>query len=293
MKKNKIAFIINPNSGVGKHQLVEKYALEYLQKEHELQFLYTQYPKHAMELAESCKKNQFNIVAAVGGDGSVNEIASSLYQTDVKLAIIPCGSGNGLARNLKIPIDIKKSIQLLNDFKTKKIDTILFNEKPFWVAAGLGFDAYVCHLFNQTEGRGLKNYLKITLKEYPNYKNIKYTLYYNNETVSNEAFILSIANANQYGNNAFIAPNAELDDGKFSLIAFNKSSLLKNLTAAIKLFTKNLRNADNYSELILNQVKIVHNSKYAHVDGENFLINCEPVEIKILPKSLNVIIKDE
>ena len=165
--KTKILFIINPISGVGKKgdlpALIEKNIDKNL---FDYQITMTEYRKHAKQLAYQSAMDGFDIVCAVGGDGSVHEVGTALIGTQTKLAIIPAGSGNGLARHLNIPLNIEKAIQNINEMNVLQMDTVLVNDKPFLNAGGYGFDAIIAKKFNDSTKRGFANYVKLVFKEF-------------------------------------------------------------------------------------------------------------------------------
>ncbi|MCK6649852.1 MAG: YegS/Rv2252/BmrU family lipid kinase, partial [Bacteroidia bacterium] len=212
--KKKICFIVNPVSGIGRQKVIEKLIDQLLDRtlfEYEIQ--YTKAAKHATELAKDAALRNFDIVVAVGGDGSVNETAKGLIGTKTAMAIIPAGSGNGLARHLKIPIDIKKAMEVINMGVISTVDSIRFNDETFVNVAGIGFDAHIGWEFAKFGKRGFSSYLKVIMREFPKYKARKYELEIDGKTIYPEAFLISFANGSQWGNNAYIAPTADISDG--------------------------------------------------------------------------------
>ena len=211
MQKIKISFIINPISGGQKKDHLPKLISKYLNKDKfDFSFHFTKYKGHASELSGNGSAD-FYIVA--GGDGTLNEVASKLIHSSAGMGILPLGSGNGLARHLGIEMNTAKAIEQLNTAEESYIDTCSLNGKPFINMAGVGFDAHIGKMFAESTKRGFKTYVLQTLKEFKNYKSKSYQLKYQDFEIKHEAFLLSIANSSQYGNNAFIAPKAELNDG--------------------------------------------------------------------------------
>ncbi|MCX7985407.1 MAG: acylglycerol kinase family protein, partial [Bacteroidales bacterium] len=161
--KEKIGFIINPISGTRNKDELPEYIYQILGSRYEIEIKFTKRRGHAFELAQQMVERQFDIVVAVGGDGTVNEVASALVHTSSALGIIPGGSGNGLARHLEIPLDWKKAIELFLHFKKVPIDYGTANDIKFFCTCGVGFDAHVGHIFSQNKKRGFWTYLKSVL----------------------------------------------------------------------------------------------------------------------------------
>lgn len=283
-----ILFIINPISGTVKKSGVEHLINENLDlTKYNYSIKHTQYPHHATEIAKQ-EANNYQIIVAVGGDGTVHEVGLGLINTNAILGIIPMGSGNGLARHLKIPMSTKKAILLLNKFKSKAIDTVKINDTHFLGAGGIGFDAHISYLFAKATKRGFITYLQLSVKEFFNYKEQDYQLIIDGKTLHRKAFLITFANSNQYGNNAFIAPNAVIDDGWISIVILKKFSLIYAIPLAIKLFTKKINSSKFVEEIKVKKTQIISPSKEIHLDGEPLLIE-NTINIEVLPLSLNVI----
>ena len=213
LMKLKILFVINPISGIGKQKTVEKLIDTHLNKERFVpEICYTQYAGHAIEIARQAV-GKYDIVTAIGGDGSINETASQLVGTETALAVIPCGSGNGFARTLNIPLKPEDAVKHLNTADFKTIDTCTVNDKFFISIAGTGFDSVVAAKYEQMPGRGFKTYFKAGFGSFFNYKEDEYTLLYNGIERTERAFLITACNSTQYGYNFRIAPQAVLDDG--------------------------------------------------------------------------------
>lgn len=287
-EQKKILFIVNPISGTGKQKNIVSLIDSYLDKnKFNSTIQFTAHAGHAKEIVKNEHPN-FDIIVAVGGDGTVHEVGTSLINTNCILGIIPTGSGNGLARHLKISMKIAEAIKQLNNHKTKKIDTILLNKQPFLGAAGLGFDAHVAWKFDEAPTRGLLTYLKISVKEYFKYKPQEYKLIFKDKTVTTKDLLITISNSNQYGNNAFISPNSELDDGFVRLIGLKPFPLYIAPILAYKLFNKKILSSKYVTEYKTNQVEIQSPRPEMHMDGEP-VKHHEIIQIEVNPKSLNVI----
>lgn len=283
-----ILFIINPISGTVKKSGVEHLIHENLDlSKYKYSIKHTQYPHHATEIAKK-EANHYQLIVAVGGDGTVHEVGLGLINTNTTLGIIPMGSGNGLARHLKIPMSTKKAIQFLNFSKTKLIDTVKINDTHFLGAAGIGFDAHISNLFAKTKKRGFITYLKISMKEFFNYQEQEYELILNNEKNYRKAFLITFANSNQYGNNAFIAPQSIINDGWISMVILKKFSLLHAIPLAYKLFTKRINSSSFVEEFKVKKIQIKSLHQEIHLDGEPLLME-NILNIEVLPLSLKVI----
>ena len=210
-EKKKISFIINPKSGTQSKEQILHLLDEKLDKAKYVQeVIYTEYAGHAVEIAAQKAKENVHAVVAIGGDGTINEIARSLVHTKTALGIIPCGSGNGLARHLQISMEPKKAIEIINEGIIDVIDYGKINEVPFFCTCGVGFDAFVSLKFAKAGRRGPLTYLEKTLLESLKYQPETYELETEDGTLKYKAFLIACGNASQYGNNAYIAPQAML-----------------------------------------------------------------------------------
>lgn len=288
--KKKILFIINPISGVGRHNTVEKLIDEKLNRNiFDYELAYTKASKHAITLSKKAVEEKFNIVVAVGGDGSVNEVGRSLIGTDSALAILPCGSGNGAARHLNIHMNLAKAMQIINEGKTKSIDTFSINNEIAINTAGIGFAAHIAHEFSKIKKRGFSNYIKIAIRDSIKYRSQPCQIEVNGKTEKLNAFIIDIANGTQWGNNAVIAPNAKNDDGILDLCVVRDFPFINFPLMATRLFTHSIHHS-KYVELIKMQETIITQERdYAHVDGEPVIIG-NKLTVKIDPLSLKVIV---
>ena len=293
MGSEKIAFIINPKSGRRNKGNIEDIIQQYLDpKKFEVSLFRTQYPGHANTLAYEAVSQGFNKIIAVGGDGTVNEIAAALVNLDAVLGIIPCGSGNGLARHLGIPISIVRSVQLLNNCKTKKIDGGKLNDYWFFCTCGVGFDAKIGRKFAKAEKRGFLSYTKLVMNEFKAYKPKKYRFSVDGESYVRKAFLITIANATQYGNNAHIAPNALIDDGLFDICIIKPFPLIKAPLLGVRLFNRSLEES-RYHEIIRGKlIKFKKpKKKYTfHYDGEPTRFKKEKIVVSMYPRSLRVLV---
>jgi len=290
--KNNILFIINPISG-GKQKLKIPGVIDaHLDKDKfNANFSFTEYVGHAAEIAEEAANKNFDIIVAVGGDGTINEIAPKVIQSNKILGIIPFGSGNGLARFLKIPMNTVKAIQLLNNLNTQIVDTAVLNTKPFFNMAGMGFDAHISSVFAGNKTRGLKGYIEMGLKEMTSYKAQTYIMEIDEVVYTKKAFAVSIANSSQYGNNVHISPQSSLIDGLLDVCIVKDFPLYKLPILAYQMIMSKT-DQSNLVEIIRGKkIKITREKEDAiHLDGEPYLMG-KDIEINVVPLSLQIITK--
>lgn len=289
MKKN-ILFVINPISG-GKSKLnfAEK-VFKYLNLNlFDPSFEFTEWHGHGIELARKAVDDGFDIVVAVGGDGTINEIASVLEGTKLAMGIIPFGSGNGLARSLNIPMNEIRAIKRLNKLKYQAIDSGLFNGRKFFNIAGVGFDALISARFAENVKRGFWGYLKTIFFEISAYKVQNYKIEIDSELIEREAFMISLANSSQFGNNAHIAPFASLTDGFLDICIVKPFPIYKAFFLGLRMFTKSTHKCNFVEILSGRNIKITReNSDEVHLDGEPIQMGLE-LNISIKPLSLIVL----
>ena len=287
----KILFIINPISGQRKKKEIEKWIGTELDKtQFDPVVVHTTSPGHATELSQKAVVDGVDVVVAVGGDGTVNEIGQALIGSSVSLAIIPTGSGNGLARHLKIPFNFKKALGVINQGKIKKIDTATINNKVFLSIAGIGYDAYVARKFAKAGTRGFNTYFRIVSGEYPMYRPRKYKIEIDGKTITRRALVVTFANSNQFGNNASIDPGASLDDGYIDVCIVRRIPLLLVPFYAPMLFMKTFQKTQFIEILKAKTVTITRKKGRAiHFDGDPFTMG-KKLEMKINPLSLQVLV---
>jgi len=287
--KKRIRFIINPISGVGQKRKIEGQIAKHLdQQKFDYDIVYTEGPKHAFQLSEEASKEGVDIVVAVGGDGSAHEVGTSLIGTKTALAIIPAGSGNGLARCLGIPLNHIKAIKRLNHYQERIIDTIQINDKNFISTAGFGFEAFIAWKFATFGPRGLFSYILVIFQEYFRYKPKHYKIEINGEVIETDAFFVNCANSNQWGNNAIIAPEALVDDGMLDFVIVKRFPFFTVFIMTLMLFNGQV-DKSIYTQIIKStEVKVTQQTVLAHIDGEPVRIGREVV-MKVNPKSLRVV----
>lgn len=288
-KKN-VLFIINPISGGRKKSGIEDLARSILDPARfSCAFVETIGPGHAHELAQEAVAQKSDAVIAVGGDGTINEIASALNHTNTALGIVPEGSGNGLALYLGIPLNERAALRRIAAFQTLKIDSGAINGAPFFNMAGIGFDASVSDRFAQETLRGPIGYMKVVLSEIATYQPKHYTLTIDGITYQREAFMISVANSPQYGNNAYIAPKASVNDGILDVCIIKKFPLYAFPIMVYHLFNRSADQSE-YVEIIPGKEVLIERASedVVHVDGEAKALG-STLKVDIFPQSIQVI----
>ncbi len=289
-QKMKIQAIINPISGVGSKRKIPKMIAEVCAKEDwALDIAFTKYAGHASELTKRAIQEGARYILAVGGDGTVNEVARAMIHSDATLGIIPKGSGNGLARELHIPMDERKALDVITRGHVTTIDCCRANGSVFFCTCGVGFDAAVSMKFANEKRRGSLTYLKNTIEEYLSYEPEVYELSIDNQTIREKAFLVACANASQYGNNAYIAPQANIQDGRMDVTILSPFTPLDIAPLAIQLFTRRIDKNSKIKTMKAWQVTIVRQKPgIMHLDGEPVMADCR-IDIGVEPKALRVL----
>ncbi len=270
-----ITFIVNPKSGTQNKESMPAQIASLIDGERfEHEVVFTEYAGHATQIATQCAKRGDDIVVAVGGDGTVNEVARALVHTQTALGIVPCGSGNGLARHLCIPMDVQKALRIINQAQIEAFDYGVINQQPFFCTCGMGFDAFISLKFAEAGKRGPITYVENVLKEGLKYKPETYEIMDDNGTQSYKAFLIACANASQYGNNAYIAPGATMKDGLMDVIIMEPFDALEAPQIAADLFMKTLGNNSKIKTFRTNHVTIRRKEPGAiHYDGDPITTN--------------------
>ena len=293
-RKEKLIFIVNPISGYGKNTRIEKLIDKHLDKRrYEYELLKTGFQGHATELARQALDENIDTIIAVGGDGTINEIVNVLAGTPVKLGIIPLGSGNGLGRHVGISLNPKNAINVINKGKCISIDTCLINGVTFVNIAGVGFDAHISEVFNQSAQRGYLTYLKCIIRHFSNYQPERYQFSWQGGSTGENYLTIAFANSQQYGNNAYVAPGASIKDGYMDVVLVRPfpnyywpvlifKTLIKKLHTSRYITTYRTR----YFQLRSANPVPMHTDGDFHGKYNNF-------EVEVRPGSLNLIVGKE
>ena len=299
-----IAFIINPVSGSKETQKekrkLPKLIMQLLDKEQWLpNIAFTEYAGHATELARQYARMGFDAVVAVGGDGTVNEVAKGLIKGctpsdnghQTALGLIPMGSGNGFARHLNVPIRPQKAIEMLNRSEPISVDYGLANGKLFVSTCGTGFDAVVAEHFAGSNKRGFMTYFQNVLHDIFSYTPQTYHIVGDGLDVTHKAFLITFANANQWGYEALIAPKASMQDGKMDIMLVSSHAILGSASLAFRLFAGSIDDSHFMNTLRAKEVTL------ERVEAAPFHIDGDPVEmekdihIKIVADGLRVLVE--
>lgn len=288
----KVLFIVNKFAGTGFQPRVEGRMIEVSEKNDvECSIEFTQGPGHATELARNGSASGFDFVVAVGGDGTINEVAQGLVNTETPMGIVPRGSGNGLSRHLGIPLKTPDAVAALYKSSPLAIDTFRVNGKLSLNVSGIGFDGHIANLFGGKTKRGLTGYAKLTLQEFLQFKEFKAQVVVDGRSYDRKAFIIAIANSSQYGNNARIAPAASVCDQLLHVSFIHKVPMYR-LDVIYSVFNGNIEKS-SFCEITTGrsiQVKTQAPVAY-HVDGEP-CGHLDHFEIEVMPASLRVMVPE-
>jgi YegS/Rv2252/BmrU family lipid kinase len=295
MSIKSIWFIVNPVSGTNQKKKVVKKIPEYFSKNSfDITIKYTEYAGHAAEIASEAVRLGVDIVVAVGGDGTVNETARVLVHSDVALGIVPCGSGNGLARHLFLPMNVDGALQIISECNIHTLDYGLINDKPFFCTAGVGFDAFLSDKFNKAGRRGFLTYVENALKEGVKYEPETYELEINEPQMENKqtykAFLITCANASQYGNDFYIAPHASMSDGLLDVTIMEPFSLLESAQIAYQLVNRTILQNSRIKTFRCKELTIRRASEDAiHIDGDPMQEGKE-LKVKLVAKDIKMVV---
>ena len=290
----KVLFIMNPISGTkektGIPLMIEE-TLDHSLFTHEI--VTTEYAGHGCEIAARAAQDGVDIVVAVGGDGTVNEVGCGLINTETALGILPCGSGNGLARHLNIPISIQGSLDILNRHCIKTLDYCTINGKPFFCTCGMGFDAFISQKFSESTRRGPAKYIENVLLEGLRYQPETYTIEDESGRHRYEAYLVACANASQYGNNAYIAPQASMSDGLLDVIVIEPFDLLDAAHISFDLMNKTLNKSVKVKTFTAKRVHI-HRAQEGpvHYDGDPLIMGTD-VDVEIVEHGMRMVVNPD
>jgi diacylglycerol kinase (ATP) len=286
-----VLFIVNKFAGAGYQPQVEGRILTACAKfDVECTIEFTSGPGHATDLAKEGSKKNFDIVVAVGGDGTLNEVARGLLNSKTPMGIIPKGSGNGLARHLGISMRIDKALEQLLTGKVVQMDTFRLNGKLSLNVSGIGFDGHIANLFAKKKRRGFWTYARLVTLHYITYKEFTANLELEDHAFkTHTAFMIAIANASQYGNNARVAPQASITNNSLQTAILKKVPAQRGFRFAYQMFTGKLKTGKDYTCLTVHNgvIKVDQPTAY-HVDGEP-CGHATEFKIEILPHSLQMI----
>jgi YegS/Rv2252/BmrU family lipid kinase len=289
MSRPSVCFVVNPAAGANRRRDLQGLihsALSGSDLSYEVRL--TAAAGHAEQIARQAAAEGFPIVAAVGGDGTVNEVGRGLIGTPAALAIVPHGSGNGLARHLKVSLDPVTAIRKLKAPQFDRMDVGHIAGRPFFCTAGIGFDAHVARMFALAERRGPATYVRVALREYRSYRPSAVALRIGEDEITTDCYVLAFANASQYGNNAYIAPHADLKDGLLDLCLIDRMPPLRAARVGLGLALGDLP-ASSAARYFTASEAVVESKRPLgfHVDGEyageasSFTVGLSPLTLEI------------
>ncbi len=279
---------MNPISGTAQKKGVWQYIGEQfgMSPDFETIMYTTRSAGDGYEQAKQFAQAGVDAVIAVGGDGTINEVARGLLHSKTTMGIVPMGSGNGLARHLRIPMNYRKALEIVKRFRSQPMDAAVINDRIFFCTAGIGFDALVGYLFNNAGKRGISTYVGFITREFLQYRTKEYIIHVDGQKFTRKAFLVTFANASQWGNNAYVAPLAHSSDGKLDVVVWPRLIAPYMLP---KLFAKSIHKS-RYVDTFRGKHIVVERPKddYVHFDGESCSMG-KTLDIQVLPLALRVL----
>ena len=287
----KALFVVNERSGPRRKRDIAEAIRGAATYEHEL--VPCGRKEDLAAIVDRAEREAFDVVYAVGGDGTVHEMAKRLTGRAPALGVLPIGSGNGFARHIGLPLDAAKSIRACSGGRIVTIDTAEVNGEPFLGVMGVGFDAVVAERFASSKVRGLKTYVKEGLHAFRHFHAEEYEIVMETATMRQRAFVIAIANSGQYGNNARIAPLASLRDGLLDVVIVDDAPMLRSLLLLPSLFRGTIHRAAAVTSMQVAEVTIRRpTAGAAHLDGEPVTLPAE-LHVRVRPQSLRLLVPDD
>lgn len=294
MLKKRILFILNPISGTVKKASIPEKIDQFL--DHSLynaDIRYTEYAGHATEITHEACEDGYDIVVAVGGDGTINEVGKALVHSSTAMGIIPCGSGNGLARHLSIPVNIKKAIELINRCEIHELDYGTINGHPFFCTCGMGFDAFISKKFAEGGKRGKLKYMQLVLSQGLRYKGEPYDITIGNEEIHHFSYLVSCANASQYGNNAYIAPHASMSDGLLDVIIMDPFGFLDAPEMSFDMMNKTLDRSSKVQTFRTDHIHVHRQTEGpVHYDGDPVMMGTD-IDVRLVKRGIRIVVNPD
>lgn len=290
MTSRKALFVINPISGSKNKTRLPDLIHSLLKNKIDYKIIFWQSAEQDIEniIKKEITDNNFTMLVAAGGDGTINKMANCIKNTNTSLGILPFGSGNGFSRFLKIPMNISEAINIIATGREVMIDTCSINNRSFFCTAGVGFDAYIGKLFNEGGKRGAWTYVKKITKEFSKYTAEDYEIIVDGKKYFKTAFLITFANANQWGNEAQIAPEANVQDGLLNITVIKPFKVYHAPLLATRLYLKNIHKSGLVETFKGKEITVIRkNEGPAHFDGDPEIMG-EKIEVKIFPSTLKV-----
>ncbi len=286
----RIRFIINPISGTGKQKGIEKLIEKNISFSYDT--FYTRKAGDATLLAKEAIDEKIDVVIVVGGDGTVNECAKALVNSNTALGVIPSGSGNGFAYHIGMKKKIADTIIQLNNCTITTIDSCTANGNVFVNVSGIGFDAHIADLFSTLKKRGFFNYIKLIAKEVFAYESTKYKLKFEDKVMQTKAYLIAFANASQYGNDFRISPNAKLNDGLIDFVIVKKFAKWRIPLFLLEIISGKIHLSKYIDIIKTKEMRIETTNPLVHLDGEPITLS-KTITLKNHPKSLKIFAPNE
>ena len=291
MSKKKILFIVNPFAGYNSNsqlpQLIEK---EIPKDQFDTDIINTEYAGHAIELTREALKENIDAIIAVGGDGTVNEVASELVNQDMAMGIIPAGSGNGLSMHLGIGRNARKALSRIIDFNVQQIDTAKVNDQVYVNMAGFGIDGLVAYKTKLNSKRGFSTYFKGAIMEGLKYKNQSYKVEIDGESYEGKFLSVNVANGSMFGYNFYIAPQADTSDGMVDTLIIHDAHKVDYFGNAWRFWAKRIHRSKLASMSRTTSLRITtYEDSHMHIDGEGYPCKAGEYHFMVMPESLKII----
>lgn len=289
--KKRLLFIVNPFAGHGSKAKIPNMIQHHMDKsKFDFDLVFTEYSGHAQEIALQAIQEKVDAVVSVGGDGTVNEIASSLLYSNTALGIIPGGSGNGLSTHLGIGRNPKKALHILQAYQIRTIDTATVNDKCYVNMAGVGIDGLVAYKTKLSSKRGFKTYLKGALSEAIKYKNQTYKVEINGEEQEGKFLSINVANGSMFGYNFTVAANADTSDGFVDALMIHDARKMDYFGNAWRFWAGRIHKSKFASMNKVTEVKVTtYEDSFMHIDGEGYPLSAGELNFKVQHHSLKVI----
>ncbi|WP_291059849.1 MULTISPECIES: diacylglycerol/lipid kinase family protein [unclassified Empedobacter] len=288
----KYTFIVNPNSGNGKHDISLDFLQSKFDSSDEIVLKETAYQFHAKELVKEAIAENSDVIVACGGDGTINEVASALVKKNIPLGIIPAGSGNGLATNLNIPKDPNKAIEIIKSNAIHKIDVGRVEDKYFFSNLGFGIDAEVIKTYEENQKRTITGYVDASVKTLLNYKSKLFRLYIDDVIIEKSFYYLFCSNSNISGYGISFTPKADLSDGELDLLMIEDLDVFEQFYFSVLVLAKKIDLLDKakYRKVKKFKIESLDNNPITYqLDGEIHNTDSLQVKVKVLPNALKII----
>ena len=289
----KVYFIVKPLGGYKLKQLRESLEITFDNKNDSFCIFSSMKKGHSIALTEKAIDEKADVVVACGGDGTINEVAQGLVETQIPLGIIPLGSGNGIARHFKIPLEISKSVQVIKKNKLAKMDVGVVNGHYFFGNMGCALESHFIRSYQKNQRHGIWAYVIAFFDALVSFKHQKIQVEYLDNVREISPFILLVSNANQQGYDFSLTPQAQSDDGLLDLFWMEKSNVLNKIKFFLYALLKKKLTGKRFDLVSLSALKITlldHDNFCVQIDGEYLPIFSNYMEIKVIPKKLNVIV---